>query len=554
MAFRVFVGISHRDGNFLAGMLIIMLKFITQQFRHPSRLLPHQTLLEMPSSLQTIMNAFPLDGDTTTYAVCPTCHANFAALADKYPQRCTHNITPELQCEERLLDDRGDPLKTFTRHKFGDYLGGLFSRAHIERYLSKPPLDLNEVNPRFMCSPFHAKAAREFVGPDQKGLFMRADDASEARLLFMLCLDWFNAGGMRMRGPSTSVGIIALACLNLPLELRYKSENLFLVGIIPGPTEPSLTQVNHYTNHVVDDMLVAWHSGMMLSKTALYPNGRLVRSALGAVVCDLPAARKTAALAPSISKIFCNVCDCWDVRDHKGDIIKDWRKLRGRTDYEKWRLRDVEEMRRGAEQWRDAATVDEQDIIFQRLGVRWSPLWRLPYWNPVRMLVVDPMHALLEGLAKFHYLNALCFTDVGAKAKPPNSPAFSWRFSVPDLVDEPLVDVVGAGDFQEDFAPETSRPESAWNKKQYNQVLSIHSALTAELSTSADGVPSDEGQTETRRTAAELEAYLEKRLAKALDFVLKDLHLTAVSQRPGRKPIKQDIARALVEWVCSIVA
>ncbi|EIN14144.1 hypothetical protein PUNSTDRAFT_58107, partial [Punctularia strigosozonata HHB-11173 SS5] len=199
---------------------------------------------------------------------------------------------------------------------------------------------------------------------------------------------------MNIRGARTSCGIIALACLNLPVDIRYKPQNMYLAGIIPGPKEPPLTATNHYLCPLIDDMVKAWHPGIYVSRTALRPHGRLTHSVIANGVCDLPAARKTSSLAPSISKIFCSLCDYW-------------RRLLNRTDYEAWNMRDGSEMRSFAERWRDASSTREQDDIFKRHGVRWSELWRLPYWDPTIQLVVDPMHCLYEGLAKFHFTTVL---------------------------------------------------------------------------------------------------------------------------------------------------
>ena len=93
-------------------------------------------------------------------------------------------------------------------------------------------------------------------------------------------------------------------------------------------------------------------------------------------------------------------------------------------------------MRSAAEAWRDASTVAEQEAIFTKHGVRWSPFWRLPYWNPCRQLVVDSMHCLLEGLVKFHCLQALQLTEAAANAKPVRPPAFTFPFSTPDDADD----------------------------------------------------------------------------------------------------------------------
>ncbi|EIN13261.1 hypothetical protein PUNSTDRAFT_58255, partial [Punctularia strigosozonata HHB-11173 SS5] len=212
---------------------------------------------------------------------------------------------------------------------------------------------------------------------------------------------------MNIRGARTSCGIIALACLNLLVDIRYKPQNMYLAGIIPGPKEPPLTATNHYLRPLIDDMVKAWHPGIYVSRMALRPHSRLMHSVIANGVCDLPAACKTSSLAPSISKIFCSLCDCWHVTDDKGNIIKDWCRLLNRMDYEAWNMRDGSEMCSFAERWRDASSTREQDDIFKRHGVRWSELWRLPYWDPTIQLVVDPMHCLYEGLAKFHFTTVL---------------------------------------------------------------------------------------------------------------------------------------------------
>ena len=49
-----------------------------------------------------------------------------------------------------------------------------------------------------------------------------------------LNVDWFQP----FSHVTDSVGALYMVILNLPRELRYKRENMILVGIIPGPREP----------------------------------------------------------------------------------------------------------------------------------------------------------------------------------------------------------------------------------------------------------------------------------------------------------------------------
>ena len=51
----------------------------------------------------------------------------------------------------------------------------------------------------------------------------------------MLNIDWFQPYSHTI----SSVGVIYLSIMNLPRHIRSKRENIILVGVIPGPNEPS---------------------------------------------------------------------------------------------------------------------------------------------------------------------------------------------------------------------------------------------------------------------------------------------------------------------------
>src|SRR5436853_4324392 len=63
--------------------------------------------------------------------------------------------------------------------------------------------------------------------------------------------------------------------------------------------------------------------------------------------------------------------------------------------------RDPEEHRTNDEAWRYCTTRDERDAHVSANLVRWSEMLRLPYFNPIRHLIVDPMHCLFLGIAKW---------------------------------------------------------------------------------------------------------------------------------------------------------
>lgn len=64
-------------------------------------------------------------------------------------------------------------------------------------------------------------------------------------------IDWFQP----YKHLNYSVGVIYLTIMNLPRSLRYKRENILLVGIIPGPHEPS---INSYLDPLVKELLYFW--------------------------------------------------------------------------------------------------------------------------------------------------------------------------------------------------------------------------------------------------------------------------------------------------------
>ena len=65
----------------------------------------------------------------------------------------------------------------------------------------------------------------------------------------MLNVDWFNP----FKSTEYSLGAIYSVFLNIPGELRFKWENVLLLGIIPGPAEPKL-HINAYLQSIVDEL------------------------------------------------------------------------------------------------------------------------------------------------------------------------------------------------------------------------------------------------------------------------------------------------------------
>ena len=76
---------------------------------------------------------------------------------------------------------------------------------------------------------------------------------------------------------------------NLPRHLQYKEENIILVGLIPGPSESSLT-INSYLTPLVQELKTAWETGFIVQMTSGFHI--TIRVALTCISCDIPASRK----------------------------------------------------------------------------------------------------------------------------------------------------------------------------------------------------------------------------------------------------------------------
>ena len=53
--------------------------------------------------------------------------------------------------------------------------------------------------------------------------------------------------------------------------------------------------------------------------------------------------------------------------------------------------------------------VNERDEFFSKHGVRWFEFARLPYFDPIRMTIIDPMHNLLIGMYMLFSFTMLFF-------------------------------------------------------------------------------------------------------------------------------------------------
>ena len=210
-------------------------------------------------------------------------------------------------------------------------------------------------------------------------------------------MDWLNPFGNKFGGFSVSLGVIAVVCLNLPLQEQYKVENIFLFGIIPGPREPKLDQMNNELEPLVLEMKELGE-GVWFMKKSQFPEGRQIHAAIFPLIGDLLAICQMAGFLRHSETKFFSLCETTIQDLNPIDI----RMFKART--HKSYMERVGRFQACKEYWGREEIVTEE-------GARGSILNKIPYWRPVEYFVIELIHILLLGNLKDHshnYLRADC--------------------------------------------------------------------------------------------------------------------------------------------------
>lgn len=218
---------------------------------------------------------------------------------------------------------------------------------------------------------------------------------------FVLNIDWFQP----YTHTTSSIGVIYLTVLNLPRVVRYKRENVILVGIIPGPHEPK--DINSFLKPLVDELLQLWNGVKLSIQIASCCTEEIVRCAILCVSCDIPAGRKTCGFLGHTAKLGCSKC----LKIFPGAI--------GNKNYsgfncEQWEKRNNKQHRKAVQSIQKCKTKTKQSAAESLHGCRYSCLLDLPYFDAPRMLCIDPMHNLFLGTGK-HMLSVWMKHDLISK-------------------------------------------------------------------------------------------------------------------------------------------
>ena len=234
--------------------------------------------------------------------------------------------------------------------------------------------------------------------------------------LLTLNVDWFQPYELGVY----TVGAIYLTIQNLPRNERYKTENIILVGVIPGPTEPEKT-INSYLKPLIYELNHAWLHGIEVSSNDCIPIN--VKVALSCVTCDIPASRKVCGFLSHNAAMGCNKC-------LKKFPVSDRKTCYCGFDEEEWTLRTLEQHVIDVEEINKENTKTGRKKAESKYGIRYSVLVDLPYFDPTDFTAIDSMHNLYLGSGK-HMFNIWMDTELLTKQKLAKIEARIKQFNTP---------------------------------------------------------------------------------------------------------------------------
>ena len=264
---------------------------------------------------------------------------------------------------------------------FTSLISGLQNLILRSQFLEQCMSTRSKISTVGYADVYDGKIWKEFQTDKDGNAFL----STEYNYGLLMNVDWFQP----FKHTVYSVGVIYITFLNLPRLVRFKRENVIIIGIIPGPREPSL-HMNTFLSPLVSNLLDLW-KGVDLK----LPDGNTVKSrcALLGVSCDLPAGRKVCGFLSYMANFGCTRCY---QEFSLGFGARDYSNF----DRSSWKLRTREQHRSDVNRILKCPNKTQKSKMESECGCRSSVLLDLPYFDPVRMLLLDPMHNLFLGTAK----------------------------------------------------------------------------------------------------------------------------------------------------------
>ncbi|KAE9386142.1 hypothetical protein BT96DRAFT_960642 [Gymnopus androsaceus JB14] len=377
------------------------------------------TVIEPPiyRTLPAVFETLNTEPSFQVLPVCPSCQEVYPATTTSV-FLCTHCSHPLFQTAPTNAQDRRGhntrdkpkPFLQFPTKSLEEQLGAMLMVPGMEDKMARALEHMDQHEPGKYRNIFDGKICQNLKAADSSQFFRpsaEAIEAGELRIGVMLGVDWFSYLRSQI-APSHTSCPMSYSVINLPAHLRfsYRTANLFLAGILPGPKEANPDQVQRYLRVLINELLRLWTDGVVI-KTPKFPQGHLVRVALVAVVCDKPAAHKLGGFASHSHTNFCTLC--WISQADKA-TPKSFER-------DGFRPRTNEEQRKLQCEYLECSNKTARDDFVKKNATRWSELFCLPYFNVCEMIVVDPMHNLFLGVVKTHFYHIWVQLNVLRKTK-----------------------------------------------------------------------------------------------------------------------------------------
>ncbi|GET51673.1 hypothetical protein GLOIN_2v1775288 [Rhizophagus irregularis DAOM 181602=DAOM 197198] len=319
-------------------------------------------------------------------AIMKCCHVEFPNSTTRRLRLCQTPLAQKTTLLNNQISIKPELLFPFVSIK--QQLEAMYRQPNFENslrhWINRPTFD------NILTDIYDGEVWKTFkeTTDESSNNFFRSDVA-DSHLGLILNLDWFQP----FDGKIHSTGVIYAAISNLPRDVRFKRNNILILGLLPGPDEVSLHKINHYLVPIIDELKSLWE-GVTLNKTYECQEGKRIRAALILVSCDIPAARKICGHISAL--VSCHRCE------KKVNYKNRQHNFAGINEMDEWfTCHDSAQHRQDAIGWRRCNSDAARKRFVKQTGVRWSKLLRLPYFDPIQFITINPMHCLFLGIAKW---------------------------------------------------------------------------------------------------------------------------------------------------------
>ena len=367
-------------------------------------------LLQVDSfSYKSAVDLMGITEEHTEYVVCPKCNSLYSyndclevrANGQQWSKCCEFVEFPNHRyqqyrsaCGELLLKKSqllGGNVKliarkTYPYNSIKRSLSSLLSTPGFVDECEKWRKRALDVSPGIMGDVYDGRIWKQFSGDEHKRFLQYPGN-----FLLLMNMDFFQP----FTHTTYSVGVIYCVIMNLPRELRYKVENMIVVSIIPGPHEPKLN-INSFLNPLVEELQDLYNGVVLPCSTGILKE-RHVKACIACLAADIPASRKICGFLGHNARLGCNKC----YKEFLGENSSfEDRPNYGGFNREVWEPRTNSKHRESCEEIKAATNKTQLQKLESSHGVRYSSLLKLTYFDPVKFVIIDPMHNLMLGTSK----------------------------------------------------------------------------------------------------------------------------------------------------------